>query len=385
MKKFSKTNLEVLLFLAAIVLYYSQGIFYKTGSLISFFMLLFILIIGVKYLLKTLLIKQKLDNFVILWVFFLFLNILSFIFSSDFNNSIHLAMIKNIITSLLVFFPVFHWARSRVINDKIIKYFLLVFLPIAVMLFINNKKLLIYEYNRENIVNNVGYLFIAIFPYIMFIRNKIISFLIIVLIGVLVLLSAKRGAILNFVFVMAIYLYYIFFKLKAESQLLVIWKFIIFTIAGVALAYLLADLLEDNMFVVDRVLSGESRREENYQQIFNTWYNSNDFFKLLFGFGFASSIEMNSENVLAHNDWLEILSNFGLFGVTLYSLLIISFIGIIQRYKALLYKYTLIIIIASWLVTSSFSMWYNEINSAIQIILMAYIIGRYQENKNFVN
>ena len=57
-----------------------------------------------------------------------------------------------------------------------------------------------------------------------------------------------------------------------------------------------------------------SNRDIIYSNIWNTWLNS-DFFHLLFGYGFAAYLKLSGTGNFAHNDWLEILSNFGLLGV----------------------------------------------------------------------
>ena len=79
-----------------------------------------------------------------------------------------------------------------------------------------------------------------------------------------------------------------------------------------------------NEFMMRRMTSilegNTSGREALYGAIVTKWYNSNNIWNLLFGFGFASSLEITGGN-FAHNDWLELLSNFGLAGIFAYLLL----------------------------------------------------------------
>ena len=45
---------------------------------------------------------------------------------------------------------------------------------------------------------------------------------------------------------------------------------------------------------------------------------------LLFGFGFASSLSLSGTGNFAHNDWLELLTNYGLLGVVVFFSLFMS-------------------------------------------------------------
>ena len=74
-----------------------------------------------------------------------------------------------------------------------------------------------------------------------------------------------------------------------------------------------------------------SGRDIIYSNIWNSWLNSNSF-HFLFGYGFAASIKITGGS-FAHNDWLEILSNFGLLGVIIFAVLFYQVITSAKSYR----------------------------------------------------
>ena len=97
---------------------------------------------------------------------------------------------------------------------------------------------------------------------------------------------------------------------------------------------------------------------------------------VIFGYGFAGSLKLSGTGSYAHNDWLELLSNYGLIGVLLYFILFIFAIKEITNKNRKIDKQILMYtIIGMWFSTTLFSMWYTAITSSIQVILIAYLIG----------
>lgn len=85
---------------------------------------------------------------------------------------------------------------------------------------------------------------------------------------------------------------------------------------------------------MENMLEGNvSGRDRIYANIFNGWLDSDNFINLLFGYGFAGSRLLSGSGHFAHNDWLELLSNFGLLGVTIYIVLFYSASKFIRNNK----------------------------------------------------
>jgi len=93
-------------------------------------------------------------------------------------------------------------------------------------------------------------------------------------------------------------------------------------IIGLSESYL-TSLFENNILFsrLQRLgQDGGSGRISIYEEIFNS-LESSSFFQLLFGHGYNSVIKITTEEVTAHNDFLEILYNYGIFAFFIYLLI----------------------------------------------------------------
>jgi O-antigen ligase len=118
-----------------------------------------------------------------------------------------------------------------------------------------------------------------------------------------------------------------------------------------------------------------SGRDEIFAYIFSNWANSESLFDIFFGYGFAGSRQLSGKG-LAHNDWLELLSNFGLLGVVIYLLFFYqAFKYAIKLNVQSQYRLMLLCILTIWLATSLFSMGYNSSDGYLRSILLGYILG----------
>jgi O-antigen ligase len=136
--------------------------------------------------------------------------------------------------------------------------------------------------------------------------------------------------------------------------------------------------MENEFFLrrLDQMAEGDSSyRTENYMRILEAWFSSESFINLIFGFGFASSLEITGRH-FAHNDWLELLSNFGLIGVLLYLFLIGSTYKYLKDKKySFENRLMLLSIVIIWFLMTMFSMWYTALFTFLQAVLLGYIYG----------
>lgn len=125
------------------------------------------------------------------------------------------------------------------------------------------------------------------------------------------------------------------------------------------------------------MIEGDSSgRDEIYANIFNAWYNNNSVIHFLFGFGFAGSTALSGVGLLAHNDWLELLSNFGLLGVSIYLYFFYAGYSSIKNQtwndnrKIIMFT-----ILSIWFLTSLFSMGYTSDGGYYRAVLIAFLLG----------
>jgi O-antigen ligase len=125
-----------------------------------------------------------------------------------------------------------------------------------------------------------------------------------------------------------------------------------------------------------------SGRDRIYANIFNGWLESDSIMNLFFGYGFAGSRPLSGFDSYAHNDWLELLSNFGLLGVTIYFVLFYSIFKTIRNSSwGNDKKIIFLTIMGMWFATTLFSMGYTSMGGYLNAMMLAYLLG---SSKNLV-
>lgn len=373
---------ELKLYLFCIMVYFSQGVIYEVGSIISVSALFIICLIGLKYMIIEI-VQKKINTISKLFFFLLALNVLGFLFFNTLQSDVGLSNIKRILFVIMGgYFPFTYWSKRNMLSKSILILYFYCLMILSVLCFLYYEVLLTSEYNRDNIVNNIGYMFVFLFPFIYFIKNKWMSLISIIVVILFVLLSAKRGAIIVSLVNILIYSYFnIKYALSYNSLLSKLRKIVAIILLVCGLIFIYNELILSNEFLLSRIETFESNRKFNYLALINNWYNSDSYLNLIFGFGFVSSVLYTPEKVLAHNDWLELLTSFGLLGVILYVTIIVLISFKIKTIKNDRNRFILKTILVSWIFVSMFSMWYNQIYAIFHTQLMAYVLGSIIINK----
>ena len=364
------------------MVYFSQGVIYEVGSIISVSALFIICLIGLKYMIIEI-VQKKINTISKLFFFLLALNVLGFLFFNTLQSDVGLSNIKRILFVIMGgYFPFTYWSKRNMLSKSILILYFYCLMILSVLCFLYYEVLLTSEYNRDNIVNNIGYMFVFLFPFIYFIKNKWMSLISIIVVILFVLLSAKRGAIIVSLVNILIYSYFnIKYALSYNSLLSKLRKIVAIILLVCGLIFIYNELILSNEFLLSRIETFESNRKFNYLALINNWYNSDSYLNLIFGFGFVSSVLYTPEKVLAHNDWLELLTSFGLLGVILYVTIIVLISFKIKTIKNDRNRFILKTILVSWIFVSMFSMWYNQIYAIFHTQLMAYVLGSIIINK----
>ncbi|MBW7869115.1 MAG: O-antigen ligase family protein [Brumimicrobium sp.] len=281
-------------------------------------------------------------------------------------------------------YPIYYWSSKGLISNIHLRNFALVMLPVIIVSFFTSKSNLQIEYDRENVVNNTSYLFVALMPFLFLIKNKNLSLIILFALLAFLVIGAKRGALIIGSVNTVIILFYNLKYMQSKNWKARMRNVLLFTIVfSIGMIYL-SDIIESNSYVFERLENNQSTRPENYTALFNNWYNSTSIHHILFGYGYYSSPLYTPEKGMAHNDWLEMLNDFGLFGFILYAVLIISFIKLFKNKWPIDLKYMHITIIISWIFISLLSMWVNNYMNIMYAILMGYLVGNVIQNKRLL-
>lgn len=373
-------------FFLSFVVYYLQGMVYPSGSIISQGSLLLFLLISLYYTIKVASLKHFgifagcLLAFVSLEVCYAFL-----------SENVHLsysgivitnmARLKLILMSLLAFFPCYYWASQGWLSEKHVKTFFLVCFALMSVRFFYVAAQTRLALDREEITNNSSYFFVHLLPFVvLFSQKKVLSFVMVMFALLLIILGAKRGAFLIASVVVLLYAWYMFKSLQTKRAKM---RMFLFLMVGIVTAsYFSLDTLMENTQMFERFGTlgegGSSGRDSLYSGIWRYWLDSNSLLYYLFGFGFNSSIEIVGN--LAHNDWLEILSSSGLFGVCVYFSVFYALWKVCRDKLLNLQERTICVMISViWFCLTIFSMGYTDV--VLEMMLLGYVLGRARERK----
>jgi O-antigen ligase len=308
----------------------------------------------------------------------LVLNIVGYIFTADFENEYHVHMFKGILLCMLPFYPFYYFAQTGELKAHHLLRFFVIMLPIKIVLFYNNQSNILLENDPEvtNVVNNVAFSFVRLLPFVFLIKKyKIISIALIMLFLFFIIQGAKRGAMIVGGLGMILYFIFQIFSLEKERR---VQGYLIAIICFLLIGFFAYKMYLENEFLIARMNAmaegNSSGRDEIFNKVFDSWYDEESLKVFLLGFGFAGSVKLAGN--YAHNDWLELLSNFGILGVTIYLVLFYSIAKqLLDRNWRIEKKILLFTITLMWFTTTMFSMWYSTAQGYSQAILLAYLIG----------
>lgn len=372
------------------VFYLLQGIVYASGSIISQGVLLFFLMIGFGCLLRTMMQSHNpltVQIFVVFYIMILLWYILSpKTVYGTINEAIGAVSTLGQLKNASIFFLSFFIAYGCSIGHKNINYPYIFKMSIAFFILILiryffSKSILSAE--REYFTNNAGYYFIAYLPFIPIIlkKHRIVAILMMLISIIIVFLSAKRGAILCLI-VSVIFSFIYYLKSYGLSMKHFILLFAIICACGI-LGY---NLYISNDYLMYRIENtkelGIGSRTLAYSMLWQHWYTDTNILTLLFGNGTAATVSVWGN--YAHNDWLEVLINYGMIGVLVYlSLFIALYIFIRKSEIDFNYKLSMYICFIVWLLKTLFSMGYTDTANAFFMFILGIIIGQIQNNRKY--
>jgi hypothetical protein len=368
-------------------IYYAQGTLYAQGT--NFSKVIYIIIISISffYFIKTLLLKDIKTLFYNVWTILLLLNIFGFIFTGNNSNPYHISMIKGVLLTLMIFYPFYFFSNQNIIKTKNLTSFLLLMIPLFILQYYLNSEKILNERvsNKLDVVNNISYLFVGLIPYVFLLKQKKIVAPIIMLILIFFIIeSSKRGALFSGVIGL---LFFIYFQIRTIEKKNRFKGYLYLTTAIIGISYFTFNLFKNNEYLtlrLENILEGESSgRNTIYFNLLYYWVQSDNFINLIFGYGFAASIQLSKTGNFAHNDWLELLTNFGIFGVTIYCILFITSLKKVMSPNWRIEKrLILLVIVLILLMNTLVYRFYSAGDGFLYSIMLAYLIG--SKNKELI-
>lgn len=291
----------------------------------------------------------------------------------------HSGFYANIVLNLGIFFFSHHLSSKGRLNEKeIIVTYILLLIATSYRFFVEEAEMLI-ENNDKRETMNLAYAFVIYMPYVFYIKNKILSVVLVLFALFMVLNGAKRGAIVIYLVTAIYYIYYGYIRESPKIK----FKYIIIAIIGIIIAIHLAkNIYIDNTYLQNRfeqTLEGNANGRENiYTAIWNKWINEQNFFCLLFGYGFCSSVDIAGNR--AHNDWLEMMATAGFVGEVTYIFYLTNLFRVRNRIKDVLDKRVINLILLILVTKSFFSMSYCSVDNMAIFLLLGYVTGKNRRN-----
>jgi len=234
------------------------------------------------------------------------------------NTSLEFGYLQRIYTSVLPIYAFYFFTLQGDFNEKNMKFLFMAFLLFSIIMYNQNFFLVSGEIEKEEITNNMGYVFVPLIPMLgLFKMKDLWKYIFLIIIYAYIMMAMKRGAIL--VGTIALFLY-MKRHLRARTTEQIIY-ILFLSVAAICLIYLFVmNLYETSDYFKIRVnstLEGDtSTRSWMYPFYFDYFIHRTSGWEFLFGCGANATYLRLGNN--AHNDWLEFAINQGVFGVILY-------------------------------------------------------------------
>lgn len=275
------------------------------------------------------------------------------------------------IKNLTTFFLVYNLSQRNIIKSSTIFRVGIILLVITLFGYFVERSTL--DYSKFGRANNVAYTLICVSLLVMSSSKLKRDYFLLVGLVFLVVLGAKRGAILSLVVVITCYIYYRYFK-KGGKKILLIPII-------VASFYYIGNYIystdENLQLKAEATAAGDTSGREYINEILWVhWLNSSTKDQI-FGYQFAGSVgllEMDS-----HNDWLELLTGQGVIGVVLYAFILLYWFRLYLTNREYLTNNEKFVItggLLMWVLKSTVSQTLYGEDAFIFIIALGYLLGQ---------
>lgn len=336
--------LKKLIFLVVVIILYiwlrsyqtiaAMGNFYErsTDNTVTIYVLLLFGIVSLYLILyKKNIYTISLQKRFILWSIIVYvISIIHSLFSPFSSNSDYFVLLLPIL--LCTFFSHYYFN----VKDNGLIYSEIVISLLVCALFVN----FITYYNvlsnlvnlKSQVVVNSSYVLLFILPFVLLMNNWLLKWGGIILISIAVILSAKRGGFLALTLALAAY-YFINQSLVESNKNKFTKSIWITSTIGIFGYFLWSQITFEDTLIYQRLLKMEddngSGRIEIWANVIDLLVSTNPL-NLLFGHGYNSVVKDSISKLSAHNDFLEILYDFGIFSFIIFISLHYKFIKCIQ-------------------------------------------------------
>lgn len=288
---------------------------------------------------------------------------------------------SNTLATMMAVVPFFCFSKFGLISQKNLSVFIILALFIICYSFEYSKNMIIFDRNSENVTTNYGYFFATIMPFVFLLKKDWIKAIVVIVSIIGAVYSVKRGAIVITVLI-GLYFFYITLRSYGKNVKIkyIVVASVIFVVASMYI-YALMKSSDSFLYRLEMTLEGDSNGRDDiiYQSL--DYLSRENVINLLFGNGYFSTV--NIFGIEAHNDWIESLIDYGIFGTLPYLLFIIYMYKCCKNAITKNHKIALLSVLFVWFFKSIFSMQYYNFNSILMTIVLGITLGDQQkENEN---
>ncbi len=384
----NKANVYIL----AWCIYSTQGILFPQGTL--FTQLLLVVLLGVSlYYLFIANTRYKLPLFFyglntllgILFVYGIYL-ILCGYNSGDYAKPVpSFNYLQHILISLVPIYPLYVFCKEGLINEKNIRILFFILFVITVGNYYKQQKEMLYMAllkgsNVDEFTNNMGYGFVKLIPFCVFLyKRPILQYIALGACMVFIFMAMKRGAILIGVICIAWIMWSNLTNASFGRKIVIMALSVALSFVG----YLFVEkqMQESRYFLkrYENTLDGNSSgRDLLYEEFASYFWNETTPLQFVMGSGANATLKVS--NNYAHNDWLEIVVNQGVLGIVVYIFYWILFLKtVLSKLFSSRERFVLQLILLTFFMESLFSMSYTSMGY-VTMLIMGYCLA--QEAKN---
>lgn len=266
-------------------------------------------------------------------------------------------------------------AKKGIMTEKFITIMTVVLLFACVAYYIHYEqmRMLAKELDEgESTTINASTVFLMMIPLLFYEKRRILLYAELAICVFFIISAVKRGNIVAAAIPIAILLWFQFRDSKKNA--LALFVLLLFVVAG---SYYLQEYLSNSYYFQQRLeetMEGNSSgRDRIYAEAFNIWNNSN-FAHLLYGNGFRAVTR--TLGTPAHSDWIEILVDNGVLGISLYLGIFVCFFRVVRRKHTIPEKLILLSAFLIWFAKSIYSMAYVESHMYLLMIAVGLAMWR---------
>lgn len=307
-------------------------------------------------------------------------NLLHFFISFLWKNP-STTQIGNILCALLPMSMFVYLSQKGVMNNRFITITGLVLLFTSILQYYYAERMAIIRSGVDedtDITNSATASFLMLLPILFLMKNNIQKWVTLIICIFFLVMGAKRGNILA-AFIPLVLFVHAALKNSRRSGI----KTVLVLALIIGAAFFTYRWVTTNDYLMKRIEQTKegntSGRDVIYAGAWHSWYDSNEFITYLLGYGFDGTLQQSlTTHRHAHNDWLEVLVDYGLVGVFVYLSVFVTLAFQIKKVKSYKMRMLLWSAFFIWFFKSLYSMGFTGETLSVLMISMGTALGQYK-------